>query len=104
MTTKDKVARGKLSLLELAQDLDNVSRACRIMGHSCQSSGRRRLIGSASRRRGCLRLKDLVITARRGLPFPSARPGTRRKAAASGGGGFFVTRRSLELDGGFDVL
>lgn len=36
MTTKEKVARRKLSLLELANDLDNVSRACRIMGYSRQ--------------------------------------------------------------------
>ena len=32
MTTKDKVARRKLSFLELASEMDNVSRACRIMG------------------------------------------------------------------------
>ena len=31
-TTKEKVARRKLSLLELAADLDNVSKACRVMG------------------------------------------------------------------------
>jgi transposase InsO family protein len=36
MTTKDKVARRKLSLLELATDLDNVSKACKIMGYSRQ--------------------------------------------------------------------
>lgn len=36
MTTKQKVARRKLSLLELAQELSNVSRACRIMGYSRQ--------------------------------------------------------------------
>ncbi len=36
MTTKDKVARHKLSLLELATDLDNVSKACKVMGYSCQ--------------------------------------------------------------------
>ncbi|WP_425405322.1 IS481 family transposase [Hwanghaeella sp.] len=36
MTTRDKVARRKLSLLELATDLDNVSKACRIMGYSRQ--------------------------------------------------------------------
>ena len=36
MTTKEKVARRKLSLLELATDLDYVSRACRIMGYSRQ--------------------------------------------------------------------
>ena len=36
MTTKEKVARRKLSLLELANDLENVSRACRIMGYSRQ--------------------------------------------------------------------
>ncbi|MEO1065761.1 MAG: IS481 family transposase [Pseudomonadota bacterium] len=36
MTTKDKVARRKLSLLDLAKDLDNVSKACKIMGYSRQ--------------------------------------------------------------------
>lgn len=32
----DKAARRKLSLLDLARDLDNVSRACRVMGYSRQ--------------------------------------------------------------------
>lgn len=36
MTTGKKVARRKLSLLELASELDNVSKACRIMGYSRQ--------------------------------------------------------------------
>lgn len=36
MTTEEKVARRKLSLLELATELDNVSRACRVMGYSRQ--------------------------------------------------------------------
>ena len=36
MTTKDKVARRELSLLELAKDLSNVSRACKLMGYSRQ--------------------------------------------------------------------
>lgn len=36
MTATDKVARRKLSLLDLARDLDNVSRACRVMGYSRQ--------------------------------------------------------------------
>jgi transposase InsO family protein len=38
MTTvqKDKVARRKLSLLELAQELGNVSKACKIVGYSRQ--------------------------------------------------------------------
>lgn len=35
-TTTDKVARRKLSLLELAADLDNVSKACKVMGYSRQ--------------------------------------------------------------------
>jgi transposase InsO family protein len=34
MTTKDKVARRKLSLLELATELSNVSRAFKVMGYS----------------------------------------------------------------------
>ncbi|WP_372044873.1 IS481 family transposase [Tistrella bauzanensis] len=36
MTTEKKVARRKLSLLELAQELGNVSRACKVMGYSRQ--------------------------------------------------------------------
>ena len=36
MTTAKKIARRKLSLLELAAEMKNVSRACRIMGYSRQ--------------------------------------------------------------------
>lgn len=36
MTTKDKIAQRKRSLLELAPDLDNVSKACKLMGYSRQ--------------------------------------------------------------------
>ena len=36
MTTDKKVARRKLSLLELASDLGNVSKACRMIGYSRQ--------------------------------------------------------------------
>jgi transposase InsO family protein len=36
MTTKKKVARRKLSLLELANELGNVSKACKLMGYSRQ--------------------------------------------------------------------
>ncbi len=36
MTTGKKVPRRKLSLLELASELDNVNKACRIMGYSRQ--------------------------------------------------------------------
>ena len=36
MTTTRKVARRKLSLLDLASDLGNVSRACKVMGYSRQ--------------------------------------------------------------------
>lgn len=36
MTATDKVARRKLSLLDLAKDLDNVSKACKLMGYSRQ--------------------------------------------------------------------
>ena len=36
MTTKEKVTRRKLSLLELASDLGNVSKACKVMGYSRQ--------------------------------------------------------------------
>lgn len=36
MTTEKKIARRKLSLLELASELSNVSRACKVMGYSRQ--------------------------------------------------------------------
>jgi transposase InsO family protein len=36
MTTEKKIARRKLSMLELAQELGNVSKACRVMGYSRQ--------------------------------------------------------------------
>jgi transposase InsO family protein len=36
MTTEKKVARRKLSLLQLATELNNVSRACQVMGYSRQ--------------------------------------------------------------------
>ncbi|HET7370586.1 MAG TPA: IS481 family transposase [Gammaproteobacteria bacterium] len=36
MTTEEKVARRKLSLLELAQEMGNVAKACRVMGYSRQ--------------------------------------------------------------------
>jgi transposase InsO family protein len=36
MTTEKKIARRKLSLLELASELSNVSKACKVMGYSRQ--------------------------------------------------------------------
>jgi transposase InsO family protein len=36
MTTEEKVVRRKLSMLELAKELNNVSKACRVMGYSRQ--------------------------------------------------------------------
>jgi hypothetical protein len=36
MTTETKIARRKLSLLQIASELTNVSRACKIMGYSRQ--------------------------------------------------------------------
>ena len=39
MTSKDKIARCELSLLELASELSNVSKACKVMGYSRQHFG-----------------------------------------------------------------
>ncbi len=36
MSTNEKVARRKLSLLELAKELNNVSKACKLIGYSRQ--------------------------------------------------------------------
>ncbi|MDX7885756.1 helix-turn-helix domain-containing protein, partial [Aeromonas caviae] len=36
MTTNEKVARRKLSLLELAKELNNVSKACKLIVYSSQ--------------------------------------------------------------------
>jgi hypothetical protein len=41
MTTEKKIARRKLSLLELAQELWNVSWACKVMGDTPASSSTR---------------------------------------------------------------
>ena len=35
MTQEQKIIRAKLGLLELAKQLGNVSRACKMMGYSC---------------------------------------------------------------------
>ena len=41
MTTvqREKIARRKLSLVQLAQELGNVSKACKIVGYSRQQDG-----------------------------------------------------------------
>lgn len=36
MTTEKKVARRKLSLLDLAQELRNINKACKVMGYGRQ--------------------------------------------------------------------
>jgi hypothetical protein len=36
MTTQEKITRRKLSLLDLASDLGNVSKACKVIGYSRQ--------------------------------------------------------------------
>ena len=36
MTDENKIARRKVSLLEFADDLNNVSKACKVMGYSRQ--------------------------------------------------------------------
>ena len=40
MTTEQKIARRKLNLLDLASDLGNVSRACKVLGYSRHNSTR----------------------------------------------------------------
>jgi len=37
MTTEEKIIKNKLGLLQLARELGNVSRACKIMGYSRDS-------------------------------------------------------------------
>ena len=51
MTTDARVARRKLSLLELAQDLGNVSKACRIVGYIRATWTRLRVRARAVRRK-----------------------------------------------------
>ncbi len=37
MTTQEKIIKNKLGILELAQHLGNVSKACKVMGYSRDS-------------------------------------------------------------------
>jgi hypothetical protein len=37
MTTEEKIIRNKVGLLKLAQELGNVSRACKVFGYSRDS-------------------------------------------------------------------
>ena len=67
MTTQEKVARRKLSLLELASDLKNVSKACKLSGYSRQQFYEIRrsfqTYGSCRASRNCVRFL-------RQVPFP----------------------------------
>ena len=46
MTTEEKIIKNKLGLLQLAEELGNVSQACRIMGYSRDSFYRFRVLHS----------------------------------------------------------
>lgn len=53
MTTNEKVARRKLSLLELAKELNNVSKACKLIGYSRQQSTKFAVITRPMAPRAC---------------------------------------------------
>lgn len=53
MTTQEKVVPRKRSLLVLAEELGNVSKACKVMGTAPSSSTRPRAPAKPSGRRGC---------------------------------------------------
>lgn len=106
MTTEEKVARRKLSLLELAKDLQNVSKACKVMDYSrqqfyeirrnYQTFGSEGLIdklpraaGTASQQRQ-RRDRNSHFRAQPGLPHP--RPCSRRSRIGA-------TRHSGQLYG-----
>ena len=88
MTTKDKATRRKLSLLELAQEMSNVSKACRIMGYSrqqfyeirrnYQTYGAEGLIDRLPGARGRIPTGSLRRSRPPSLPMPSTIPPTGR--------------------------
>ena len=81
MTTHQRIARRKLSLLEFAQDLGNVSRACKLVGYSRQQFHEIRRNYQTLRRRRLGRQGE-------GAEGPAPEPGrTRARAGPDHGGG-----------------
>ena len=75
MTTTDKIARRKLTLLQLASDLDNVSRACKLAGYSRQQCGKPQERGC----RGCVAVATKIAVFKYlRAASRSARPKTSR--------------------------
>jgi hypothetical protein len=77
MTTDRKVARRKLSLLELASDLGNVSKACRMIGYSRQQSA----LNEVSAVSGSIRLSMSRTMSNRNLIARQSAFDDRLKAA-----------------------
>jgi hypothetical protein len=73
MTIDKKVARRKLSLLELASDLGNVSKACRVIGYSRDPAQTLRPMAPM----GC----STVCPAPRGRTPTGWRPRSRRRSS-----------------------
>ena len=91
-TTTDKIARRKLSLLELASELDNVSKACKVMGYSrqqfyeirrnFQTYGSEGLIDRLPGPRGPHPTASRPRSKRRSSIMPSNIPATGRRASS----------------------
>ena len=102
MTTKDKVARRKLSTLELASKLNNVSKACRIMGYS--RPGRVSIGGDLRFRRRIGRSRSYRPRgrfAKAGIAAPVSRYLAGRKDRASYGIVYCI-RADVGVSGVFD--